>query len=479
MTIRSRLALWYTAFLAVMFLVFVPAVYSSQERGIFDEVDRWLAPLAGRIARSATESPRVVENLRTVASGDLNPSQLLNALAAYQDLDLERYSSPGVFVEVLDSSHRVVARSSNLNGQNLPVQEEAFGAAQSAAADGYTADWNGNRVRGFLATITVDRETRGYVLAARSLVEVDRALARMRIWLAAGALAGLGLAAGIGWLLVRNAVLPIEEITATARSIAESRDFGHRLKVNSTRDEVGELASTFNEMLSSLDSAYAAQRRFVSDASHEMRSPLTSIRSNIDILRRALDAPREDREEMLADVASELDRLSRLISDLLQLARADAGHKMEMTEVRLDTLVIDVHRQMLVQAGDRTLELGEMVPVTVSGSIVWLKQLLHILIENALKYTPSGGSIELSLTRADNHVLLKVSDTGFGIAESDLPHIFDRFYRADKARARDEGGAGLGLSIARWIADQHGGDITVESSPGQGTTFTLALPPAD
>ena len=163
-------------------------------------------------------------------------------------------------------------------------------------------------------------------------------------------------------MIARNALRPIEEITRTAGAIAKSQNFSQRLKVGRPRDEIGRLAVTFNEMLASLDTAHAAQKRFVADASHELRSPLTSIRSNIDVLRRALDAPREDRAEALGDVASEVDRMTRLTSDLLLLARADAGHKVEMSKLSLDALVADVQRQMGPQANGIALELETVKP---------------------------------------------------------------------------------------------------------------------
>lgn len=475
MTIRLRLALWYTAFLATMFAVLAPAVYFALERETLGEVDRWLAPVSDRVVRSASDNARAIDALKGTPPGDLTGSQIIALLSAYKDLDLERFTSNGVYVEILDAEGHPIVRSPNLGSQSLPLPDQALAASRSEGAGSFTADWNSARFRGYLATIPGDREPRGFVLAARSLAEIDRALARIRIWLVAGILAGLGLAIGLGWLLARNALMPIEEITSTARAIALSRSFERRLRVRQVGDEIGRLASTLNDMLTSLDEAYAAQRRFVADASHELRTPLTSIRSNIDILKRAVDAPREDREEMLADAAAEIDRISRLVADLLLLARADAGNRFEKSRISLDDLLRDVIRQMASQAGEVTIEPGDIEPVAVEANVVWLKQLFLILIDNALKYTPSGGVVRLSLVRDDARAIVRVSDNGIGIAAEDLPHIFDRFYRADKARARDEGGAGLGLSIARWIAQQHDAVLEAESAQGSGTTFILSI----
>ncbi len=479
MSIRLRLALWYTAFLATMFVLFAPAVYFAEERELLSEIDRWLAPVADRVLRSVTENARALQDLRGAPSGstgEIPAAQIVAAISAYQDLDLERFTSPGVAVELIDANGRVIARSPNLEGQTVPVPDSAFAAAWWGQGESFTTEWNRNRYRGYLVPIPGEREPRGFVLAVRSLSEMDAALTRIRYFLVVGNLVGLAVAIGVGWLIARRALSPIEEITRAARSIAASKGFGQRVRAGQTRDEVGELAVTFNEMLASLDEAYAAQRRFVADASHELRSPLTSIKSNIDILRRAIDAPLEDREEMLADVAAEVDRMSRLTSDLLLLARADAGHRIEMGKVQLDGLLADVCKQMRGQTGGVALEVGKSPRIAVKGNQVWLKQLLLILVDNALKYTPSGGTVRLALRKDGADAVVTVADTGIGIAEDDLPHVFERFYRADKARARDEGGAGLGLAIARWIAEEHNGSLSVESQPGRGTTFALRLP---
>lgn len=456
MSIRLRLALWYTAFLGLMFVVFAPAVYLTLERQLLREVDLWLAPMADRTL-----------GLASARSG---------AVTEVLPQDLDNLTSTGVHIELLDANGSVVARSTNLTGRTVPVDDGAFAAAWWGAPASYTTEVAGSRYRAYLVAQRGPLEPRGFVLAARSLDEIDAALSTVRLFLLGGNLLGLLLAVAVGWLIAKRGLRPIEDITRTARAIAQAQDFSKRLRVRGSKDEVGRLAVTFNEMLDSLDAAYAAQRRFVADASHELRTPLTSIRSNVDILRRALDAPRKDREEALADVAAEVDRMSRLTSDLLLLARADAGHRIEISGLQLDEVVRDACRQAQTQTNGVVLELGRMDRVGVKGNQTWLKQLFLILVDNAVKYTPRGGSVTFTVERDGREVVARVSDTGIGIAQEDLPHVFERFYRADKARARDEGGAGLGLAIARWIADEHRGELFVESEPGEGTTFSLRLP---
>lgn len=457
MSIRLRLAFWYTGLLAVMVLVFAPVVYLTLENELLNEVDRQLAPL-GQHA------------MLTLAGGDL--ARLMLARGS----DLDPFASEGVGIVLLDASGKALARSSNLQDRTARVTDRAFGTAWSGSSTGFNTSLEGTRYRGYLVPVSGRLEPRGFVLVLRSLEAIDDTLARVRNLLIIGNIIGLVLAVGISWVIAQNGLRPIEEITQTARFIAQSRDFGKRLKAGGGRDEVGTLAVTFNEMLASLDSAYAAQRRFVSDASHELRSPLTSIRSNIDVLRRALDAPREDRAEALADVASEVDRLSRMTSDLLLLARADSGHQMEMEPVALHEVARQAVRQMEGRAQGLDLKTGRLDPCLVEGNETWLKQLVLILLDNSLKYTPRGGRVEVSVAADGTNALLSVSDTGIGIAPGDLPHVFERFYRADKARTRDEGGIGLGLSVANWISQEHDGVMSVRSAQEDGTTFSLRIP---
>lgn len=470
MSIRLRLALWYTGFLALLALLLAPAICFTLERELLQGVDRQLSPLAEQVVTSMQGHPRVAQGL---GAGQREP-QAPGARSLSDDLD--RFASPGTTLQLLDSNGRVVALSTKYGTMTVPVPSGAIASAWWGAPSSFTAAAAGVRYRSVLAPIPGIGEPRGFVLAARALDQEDAALARMRNLLIAGNLLGLLLAAAVGWLIAGKGLRPINEITETARAIALSQGFGRRLNVNGSQDEVGRLAVTFNEMLASLDTAFSAQRRFVADASHELRSPLTSIRSNIEILQRALDAPREDRAEALADVAAEVDRMSKLTSDLLLLARADAGHKIEMSKVALDALLRDVHRQLQPHSNGVALELGPLDGTFVLGNTAWLKQLLLILLDNALKYTPKGGSVTLGLERDGGVAVIKVRDTGIGITPEDLPCIFDRFYRADRARARNEGGAGLGLAVARWIAHEHGGEIEVQSKVGKGTTFAVRIP---
>jgi signal transduction histidine kinase len=262
------------------------------------------------------------------------------------------------------------------------------------------------------------------------------------------------------------------------------------------RDEVGELASTFDDMLAAIERVTNAQRRFVADASHELRAPLTTIRGSLEFLRRAPDLPGEDRSAVLADAYAEAERMTALVNDLLLLARADASASSmpgsdaarlddqlrgRREPVELDQMALDIFRHARAQLQARRergiqLALENLEPEVVMGDPGQIRQVLLILLDNAIKYTPSGGKVRISVSRQGTRAAVSISDTGIGIEPEVRPHIFERFFRGDQARERDQHGSGLGLAIAKWIVDAHQGEISVRSQPGKGSTFTMLLP---
>ena len=288
-------------------------------------------------------------------------------------------------------------------------------------------------------------------------------------------LLALGTAAGL--FLAGRALRPIDRITRTAQAIGAGNLQG-RLGLAPRADEVGRLAATFDGMLDRLEHAFVQQRQFVADASHELRTPLASIRSDLDILRRR---PRSvaAHEEFEQGLDEEIGRLSALVEDLLTLARADSGQAELAREfVYLDALVETVAARVgrLAEAKGVALELCVERDVALIGDPARLHQLAFNLLGNAVKYTPAGGQVRVTVAARDGTACLEVADTGAGIPPEDLPRVFDRFYRADEARTRTAGGAGLGLAIARWCAEAHGGRIAVRSRLGVGSVFSVSLP---
>lgn len=285
----------------------------------------------------------------------------------------------------------------------------------------------------------------------------------------AGATASLFLAV----LLTPSSFKPLEDIADVARQITNADDLSRRVPYIERGDEVGVLARAFNQLLERLENLFLTQQRLLADVSHELRTPLTTIRGNVDLMRRIGEAD----EDSLKIIQEETDRMSRLVGDLLLLARADAGSlPLERKKLELDTLFFEVYRQVSLLDTAVNVVITDIDQVCVMGDPDRLKQLLLNLAGNALKYTSSGGSVFLSLAKTEGWAIIRVKDTGVGIPPQDLPYVFERFYRVDKARTRQQGGSGLGLSIAQWIAQAHGGRIEVASEVGVGTTFTVWLP---
>jgi two-component system, OmpR family, sensor kinase len=479
--IRWRLSLLYTFILALSLLAADTLVYLALLRYMTQEVDDGLAAQAQEI--SGTTGLLV-----TNAPG--RPSIGLP--------NVNVFSSPGLTVQVLDLDGRVVRQSDTLGDRTFPVNPQAMQVALAGGSYVETVVMDGTPVRVFYAPLDppfLRGNVAGVLQVARSLKDVESALARLRVFFVIIGFFSVLLAAVGGWWLARVALKPIDRLTRDARAIGDERDFGRRVAAprgETPRDEVERLATTFNEMLAELQEAYeeqeqtlASQRRFVADASHELRTPLTTIRTNLELLQRAGDdLDPADRDEALADAHAEIERLSRLVNDLLTLARVDSGLRLERRDpVPVARLVRDVYRQarLLALSHEHTVLAEPVEEAVVLGDADYLKELLLILVDNAVSYTPDGGRIRLGAVRDGDTVRISVEDNGVGIDEADVPHLFERFYRADRARAREAGsnrGTGLGLSIARWIVEEHGGRIVVDSAPGVGSTFTVCLPAA-
>ena len=395
---------------------------------------------------------------------------------------LNAVSEPEIYVQVQDQTRRSIHRSNNLGGVLIQFPESYFKQAMNGTAGYYNVTWvRPDDVRVYFAPVTFGGEVIATVQIARSLAPeqtILRELSESLFWIIAIALIGGG---AIGYALAGIALRPIDEATATALAITRTGRLDRRVPISSTRnDEVGRLISTFNEMLDRLEELFDKQRRFSGDISHELRSPLTAILGNIRLLKRADAIPPEERVEMQKEIETEAERMNHLISDLLLLAQADADPVIIQKPVELDTLLLEVYRQTLRRVDDAIeVRLLHEDQAVVLGDAERLRQMLVNLINNAIQYTAPGGRVELSLERKADQAQITVNDTGQGIAPEDIPFIFDRFYRTDKARSRAAGGTGLGLSIVKWVVDAHDGEIDVESEPGKGTTFRVRLPLAN
>jgi two-component system, OmpR family, sensor kinase len=336
---------------------------------------------------------------------------------------------------------------------------------------------NGKEVRVYSRAITDNGVIFGVLQVGESLAQLHSTLKSIIIALLIISPFVLLLAAFGSYWLAKQAFKPILQLTRTAREI-KARDLHRRVPVPRTKDEVYDLALTLNEMIGRLSSAFTQQRRFVADASHELRTPVTVIRSVTDVALEDRLSP-DEYVSALHDINAEAERLGRLINDLLTLARTDEEQMLlDREPICLDLLALDVAEAMKPLAIDRGIDLQtqQLETATVQGDTAHLIQVMMSLVDNALTYTNAGGTVTLNVEVSGENACFSVQDTGIGIAPEDLPHIFERFYRADPARSRAAGGSGLGLSIAEWVVHAHGGSIAVESHVGQGSIFTVTLP---
>ncbi len=314
------------------------------------------------------------------------------------------------------------------------------------------------------------------LVIGRPTADIQQALQRLRHILMVAVPLTLVAAGGGGVFLARRALKPVDEMTRKAKSI-EERDLSQRIEVK-TRDELGRLATTLNEMIGRLEKAFKRQKQFTSDASHELRAPLAIIEAESSLTLQKKRSATEYRHS-LETIDQEAKRMSVVIEQLLTLARADAGEdRISFEPVDLSELLADLGSDVAILCRDKGLDfqLDLKEGLVVSGDPVRLRVMFLNLLDNATRYTPRGGTISLSLFREDKRAGVAVSDTGIGIPPEDLPHVFERFYRVDKARSRAEGGSGLGLAIARHIAEMHGGKIEAQSQVGEGSTFRVWLP---
>jgi two-component system OmpR family sensor kinase len=470
MSIRLRLALWYGGLFAIVLVLVTLLSYVFHVRGHYDDRDRALITSADHMvveARAMTDGPHLIEGRGGFEVG----FRLYDSDAALRERTAGVESLPpldprAVLGQPSSAPYDLIARLA-------PALMAPDGPADGAFGLLTTAE---QRWRVYVLPIQQGGITVGYLETLTPLGRLDTSIQAYRLMLTAVGLGGLAVALLGGWAIAGGALRPIARMTDTAGAITHSRDLSHRIPTPQHQDELGQLATTFNEMLTSIDAAYGAQQRFVSDASHELRAPLTAIQGNLELIRRHPEMPLTDRDEALAEAERETGRLARLVSDLLALARADAGVTLRHTVVDLDVLVLDAFRAAHQLAHGQTLRLDPFEPAQVAGDEDRLKQLLLILLDNALKYTPPEGQVTLGLRQAADRVEILVQDTGVGITSEDLPRVFERFYRADPARGRDPGGTGLGLPIARWIARQHGGDVMLSSTSAAGTTAIVWLP---
>jgi two-component system heavy metal sensor histidine kinase CusS len=453
LSVRWRLTLWNTLGLAVMLLAFAGLVYALLRHALYEQIDRKLLGAFGQLE----------QDWRTAAEPDERLRYWIYEWREHENLSAVAYDAEG----------KVRARTEELAPDSVPP------AAVLAGNEHRLQDRDIpilGRQRVLEGGVRLgDRPSTVVVMAP--LEEVDHELGELRTVLLTAVPAVLVLSGGLGYVLARKALAPIERLRRSTQEITADR-LDRRLPVVNPQDELGRLTETLNAMIARLERSFAEIRRFTADASHELRTPLTAIRTEAEV---ALAKPLglADHQQLLGSILEECDRLTRLADQLLALAREDARAARHAHEpVDLAGLVGDVTETMrpVAEVKGLGLRVEASEPVSVRGDAGRLREVFFNVLDNGIKYTPEGGEVEIRLGRHGPEAVVTVRDTGIGIPAEHVPHVFDRFYRVDKARSRAEGGTGLGLSIAQSIVVAHGGCIELASTPGQGTTCTVRLP---
>jgi heavy metal sensor kinase len=467
-SLRVRLALGYAILFIIALALLEVALYVVLQRALLNEADKELHDRAAQVERAV-----IVRGDDELNSTNLSTDIFVLAPAsASQEL-----TAPGIHIRILDRNGTSLASSSRIATQ-MPVDTSAISRALGGENVYRTVIVDGTQVRALYHPLRVNGSTPAVIQVVESLNPTVSTLQEFRtLLLIGGVIALLGGLAG-AWSLTRQALRPVVDLTDRVAGIAATGEFGERVPEPATQDEIGRLAHTFNDLIDRIHLMFDRQRTLVADTSHELRNPLMVVRGNLELL--AHDLPPEERREATRDAIEEVDRMTHLVQDLLFLADAEAEEAIEQDDVPLEAIVAavveDAEAITTREDGTRELVLEANDPLTVRGDAERLRQLIWNLVENAIRYTPAGGTVTVSLRRRGPVAELTVSDTGIGIPPEHLAHIFERFYRVDTGRSRALGGTGLGLSIVRQIAAAHGGQVRVRSTPGEGSTFTVALP---
>ncbi len=466
-SIRTRLTFWYVTLLTVSLIVFGLIFSYTLSKIFMNNIDRQIGSVANMMVHAVVRPKGQV----------LVPGNF--------DIILERYfgvRTSGTYIQVLNVHGEIMARSSNLKKAVLPLSKETYA---SAVLGSMTYEVVRSVSRYPIRIVTKPLVLKGTGLVAivqvgSSLEFMEEVLDSVVYIFVIGVVASVIIASAIGWFLARQALKPVSEITETARRIgAESLD--ERIDIETPEDEIGMLATTINEMVERLEKSFMQIKQFTADASHELKTPLTIMKGEVEIAMRS-GSDVTHMKEALASNLEEIDRMSYIVRNLLDLTKIEAERDAALTErVNMAAVLEERFEHLRRFALDRGVDMRilKSMPAVVTGDSVRIGQLFFNLMDNALKYTPKGGVVEISLESDGSAAVLKVRDTGIGISALELPFIFDRFYIVDKARTRSVGGAGLGLSICKEIAISLGGDIEVESTKGKGSVFIVKVPLAN
>jgi len=460
-SIRSRLTAWYVALLAIILILFSILLNYFLAKRLYESVDNSLKVSATVVATSATMNNSPLPGLNQffdqfMRGGNLNK-----------------------FYQIYDGSGNVGRRSGNVNASQFPLSQAAYNDALNGKNSYETFKLEGKYpIRIITMPVIQDDNLVNLVQVGTSLEAVQETLRNLQIFLFTAVPSVLIFAALFARFMARRALKPISRIIAIARDIGQGQELSKRIPVLKIKDELGQLALTFNEMMNRLENSFKQIRQFSSDASHELRTPLTVLKGQNELI---LGKPRklEEYQEVISSNLEEINYMSKVLEDLFVLSKSDENQvNLDCKQFNLKPFVEEVckHAEVLAEEKNIKIIITYLEAVEIKGDEVRLRQMVWNVLQNGIKYTQTGGELKVSLRNDREFALITIQDTGIGIPEEDLAFIFNRFYRVDKARSRDEGGSGLGLSICRQIAEAHKGNIEVESKLGVGTRFKIRLP---
>jgi len=475
MSIRLRFTLLYTLILAVTLTIFGFALYAIQRQETLNSLKQDLSQGASKLAEAALKKDSHHEP--SDGEHDSPPPPIRfdefssdQAFQTFNEHDINR---------ILDANGNLVSSPFGRVEDALPLSTEGLKALQNKQEWWETDIVAGEKTLIYSRPVIVDDAVVYIVQDARPLTERDRTLESLGTTLLIASVLITLIAFGIGWVFSGIMLRPIHRITHTAQTIGDERDFTRRVDYKGPSDEVGQLANTFNSMLSRLQDAFQKvehslqmQRDFVADVSHELRTPLTTLRGNLGLLLHKDAVPQEEQSDILNDMVDESDRLIRLVNDLLSLARADAGRNLAKDSVDISAVIDETCRQARQLDSKRNIQTDIAQNLQITGDRDALKQILLIALDNALKH--STGEILVNAKRNGKQIEIRVQDFGEGIPADKLEHVFDRFYRGEDAATIP--GFGLGLPIAKSLVERMNGVIEIESEPGRGSVLILQFP---
>jgi heavy metal sensor kinase len=466
MPIRTKLAIWYSVLVVVILILLAGLHYAGQQQLLQDQQDYSLK-VVGNILDSSI--PRKFPAKATVQKA------VARMVSDYPDIELK-----GTIIEVYDSSRSIIFSSSLSEKERLPLTEEMWNKALHRETSLVTVSLHGDAapIRILTKPVFNQNEIVYLIQIGSSLQSIETSLENFLLLNlffipTAALLVSIG-----GWLLTRRALKPLGTMIQTAHRIS-SGELSHRIEASHYSEEIRELAHAFNQMIARLEASFQQIRDFSDNVSHELRIPLSILRGQTELSLRRVRSD-EAYRTVLESNLEEIQRMEKIVERLLFLSRADRGEiNISLTQIDLHGLMEFISSQFIVPAQEKNLRLtlNSNGPAWIIGDELLLRELLLNLIQNAITFTPKGGEVTLSLEKGSGRIELSVTDTGCGIPEDEIPHIFERFYQVDRSRSSQ--GSGLGLSICKWIVEAHKGQIAVESTVGQGSRFTVSFPASD